>query len=180
VTEKRPGPYFTGINTYRDPNGRFSVRYPTDWQPFELEGREGMMFVPNPDDMQTALAIWAAPLEHPAVAEDLRELRAGVDEGLRALAECHVESETDEALDNLIRFERVYTFREDGAIRKRKLWLLYASTWQIVLLWQASSLEEYDYWFAMANYSFLTFDLPQALLFATDRGLVGQRPGEER
>ena len=178
MKEQRPGPFFTGINTYRDPKGRFSVRYPTDWHPFELEGREGRMFVPNPDDMQTALAVWVAPLEHAAVADDLPDLRAGVDEGLRVLPACHVESESDEALDNLIRFERVYTFQENGAIRKRKLWLLYASTWQIVLLWQASSVEEYDYWFAMANYSFLTFDLPEALLFATDRSL-GAPPADE-
>jgi len=31
----------------------------------------------------------------------------------------------------------------------------------------------YDYWFAMANYSYATFHLPEALWFATDRDLVG-------
>ena len=83
-------------------------------------------------------------------------------------------------LGNLIRCERIYTFREGageqgaGAVRKRKQWLLYVDTWLICLTWQGSSVAEYEYWFAMANHSFLTFELPQALWFYTDRELLGQ------
>jgi hypothetical protein len=38
-----------------------------------------------------------------------------------------------------------------------------------------SSPEENQYWFAMANYAFLTFEIPEALWFATDRDLAGLR-----
>jgi hypothetical protein len=45
--------------------------------------------------------------------------------------------------------------------------------WQIALTYQGSSPEEYEYWFALANYSFATFTIPEALWFATDRDLIG-------
>jgi hypothetical protein len=107
------------------------------------------------------------------VAEDLEHLRLGVSEGLAQLADCKVEAASEVVLGNLIKFERVFTFRVDGAVRKRKLWMLYVDKWLIVLTWQGSSEEEYEYWLAMANYSFATFNLPEALWFATDRDLGG-------
>ena len=172
----RQPPQFRGVSTYQDPLGRFSFRYPTDWQQFDLEGREGVMFAPNADDLQTSFTAWVTPLEHAVVAEDLEHLRAGVSEGLAKLADCKVDSASDVVLGNLIKFERVFTFRDDGALRKRKLWLLYVDKWLIVLTWQGSSEEEYEYWLAMANYSFATFNLPEALWFAIDRDLVGHTP----
>jgi hypothetical protein len=45
----------------------------------------------------------------------------------------------------------------------------------IVIAYQGSSVEEYAYWLAMANYSYATFYLPEALWFATDRDLAGLR-----
>jgi hypothetical protein len=191
----RESPKFTGIIIHRDPLGRFSVRYPTGWHTFDIReeaplgggadgpvlAREGIGFAPNPRDPHTALTMWVAPLEHSVVAEDLAELKQAVDEGLQALDECVIESASEAVLGNLIKFERIYTFREHlqpgdaGAIRKRKQWLLYVDTWLMCLTWQGSSPEEYQYWFAMANYSFLTFEIPEALWFATDRDLAGIR-----
>ena len=176
MTERRP-PCFTGVSTYLDPLGRFSFRYPTDWHRFALEGREGVMFAPNPEDLQTAFTAWVTALEHGVVAEDLENLRHGVREGLAQLPDCQVEHESEVVLGNLIKFERVYAFRDGDATRKRKVWLVYADTWLIVLTWQGANPEAYDYWEAMANYSFATFQLPQALLLATDRELLNQLRG---
>jgi hypothetical protein len=174
MAERRPA-YFTGVSTYQDPLGRFSVRYPTDWHQFALDGREGVMFAPDANDLHTALTAWVAPLEHPVAAEDLEELKAGVAEGLARLPDCRIESASEVVLGNLIKFERVFTLSEDGVVRKRKLWLLYVDKWLISLTWQGATEADYEHWFSMANYSFATFNLPEALWFATDRDLVGHQ-----
>lgn len=202
---QRETPKFTGITTYRDPLGRFSIRHPSDWRVFDIrEGvpqtrgkprkartaaakrateenplpvREGIGFAPDPDDLKTAFTVWASPLGQSVVAEDLAELREGVDEGLQLLEGCEIEHSEEDVLSNLIKFERIYTFHEQGAARKRKQWLLYVDTWLICLTWQGSSPELYQHWFAMANYSFLTFELPTELWFATDRTLSSTRGG---
>ncbi len=197
-------PRFTGVVIHRDPKGRFTIRYPSDWAVFEIaerpskrrrsarqrpeqgapgaagpaasvvSSREGIGFAPDPSDPHTVFTIWVSPLQEPVVAEDLDELKAGVDEGLSQLDSCQVEAASETVLGNLIRFERVYTFREGGAVRKRKQWLLYVDRWLMCLTWQGSTIERYRYYFAMANYSFLTFELPEALWFATDRELLAQ------
>lgn len=217
----RPAPTFTGIDTYRDPLGRFSIRFPSDWQTFEFSGnrvrrsghekrgtswqrskraaaararkaakilaaareaseenplpaREGFGFSPNPADPHTTFTVWVAPLPEKVLAEDAADLRQGVDAGLAQLEGSVVEHAADDVLGNLVKFERVYTFREEDAVRKRRQWLLYVDTWLMTLTWQGSSPEEYQHYLAMANHSFFGFELPQALWFATDRTLAGQ------
>ncbi|MBI3973082.1 MAG: hypothetical protein HY332_17525 [Chloroflexi bacterium] len=145
-----------------------------------VAAREGVGFAPDPRDPHTVFTIWVSPLGERVVAEDLEDLRAGVDEGLRSLEDCQIEAADETILGNLIRFERIYTFRErtspdvPGDVRKRKQWLLYVDTWLMCLTWQGSSVEEYAYWFAMANQSFLTFEIQEALWFYTDRELAAE------
>jgi hypothetical protein len=172
----RPPPRFTGVTTYKDRLGRFSIRYPTDWAELRLEEQDGAMFAPTPDDLATYFAVWVSSLEHAAVAEDLDILRAAVNEGLARLPECAIESEYDVPLGNAIKLERVFTFREGEATRKRKQWLFYVDTWLMVLTWQGASPEDYEHWLAMANYSFATFTLPEALWFATDPEMAARGP----
>jgi len=169
----REPPRFTGVRTYQDPLGRFSLRFPTDWLRFDLQDREGVRYAPRADDPDTWFTVWISPLEEHVVAEDLEILREGVAEGLTRFAECTVLESSEVVLGNLIKFERIFTFRDGDALRKRKVWLLYVDTFQIVLTWQGASPEEYEYWLPMANYAFATFNLPEALWFATDRDLVG-------
>src|SRR5712691_5164295 len=109
----RPPPRFTGVDTYKDPLGRFNFRFPTDWVQFSPPEREGVMFSPPVGDPYTSFSAWVSKLDDSVVAEDLDELRAGVNEGLTQLSECHVEFEYEAVLSNLIKFERVFTFRED-------------------------------------------------------------------
>jgi hypothetical protein len=177
MTTRQP-PRFYGINTYSDPQGRFQMRYPSTWQYFPVEDNsgarvDGAMYMPNLDDQATSLSVWVKDLEHSIVAEDLNDLRQGVEEGLAQFTDCRVEATADVVLSNLIKFEREFVYRHGDGQRKRKFWMLYVDRWLIVVTYQGSSLEEYDHWFAMANYSFATFYLPEALWFATDRDLVG-------
>ena len=199
-------PKFTGVVVHRDPRGRFAIRYPTGWYTFEIRSetplagdaaadaadapdaatgaaaaREGFGFGPDPADRHTVFTVWAAPLGAAVVAEDLEDVRQGVDEGLRALPDCAVVSRSERVLGNLLRFERIYTFRDDApgappAVRKRKQWLLYVDRWLLCLTWQGASAPVYEHWFAMANQSFLTFEIPQALWFFTDRELLATLP----
>lgn len=165
-------PRFRGVTTYRDPLGRFSFRHPSTWYRFDLDqDREGVLFSPEEKDPQSYFAAWVSKLDEHVVAEDLDTLREGIEEGLSRLANCQVEARADETLSNLIKFERIYTFDDGGTVRKRRVWILYVDTWQIVLVFQGETPEEYRYWLSMGNYCFATFELPQELWFATDRDL---------
>jgi hypothetical protein len=167
-------PAFRGVEAFSDPQGRFKFRVPTDWHRLELDDeREGMMFVPDPDDPDTHISCWITKLDQPVSAEDLEVLRDGVEEGLRQLPGCSVESRSDDTYGNMVKFERVFTYAEGP--RKRKTWYLYADEWLIVLAWQGATPEWYEYWLPMGNYAFATMDVAEWLWFATDRDL-GFRP----
>jgi hypothetical protein len=173
MTERPARPRWTGIDTYVDPHGRFHYRVPLDWHRFELDnGLEGVMFSPQAENPQTYFSSWARKLDEHIVAEDLPVLRTGVAEGLRQLPECRIESEDEGTYGNLLKFERIFTFRDGDAVRKRKIWILYVDYWQIVLTYQGESPEEWEYWLPMGNYAFMHFTIPQELWFATDRDLT--------
>src|SRR5919202_795797 len=107
MVERQP-PRFRGVSTYKDPLGRFSLRYPSDWYQFELEDeREGVMYSPQAENPRTWVAAWISRLDEKVVAEDLEDLRLGVNEGLSQLAECKVEAESEETHGKLVQFERV-------------------------------------------------------------------------
>ena len=171
----RPPPRFYGVTTFRDHLGRFSFRYPTHWPRFDLEGKDGIRVAPRRDDPDTWFTASVEELDEQIVAEDLDTLVRGVDEGLAQLTSCNVEEGSEFPLGNLIKFERVFTFSENGVVRKRKFWVLYVDKWLMVLAWQGSTPAEYEYWLPMANYAYATFELPNALWFATDRDLYAAR-----
>jgi hypothetical protein len=173
---QRPAPQFRGVSTYRDHLGRFSFRYPTDWQRRDLTGKDGIRVAPVGNDPDTWFAGSVEELALQVVADDLDELRSGVDEALAGFADCQVEDQSQTILGNLIRFDRLFTFAENGVRRKRHFWLLYVDKWLISLVWQGSTVEEYEYWLPMANYAFGTFEIPNALWFATDRDLLSRLP----
>lgn len=168
----RQPPRFYGVDTFQDHLGRFSFRFPTTWERFDLDdNRDGVMYRPREADEHTSFSAWVSKLDQPAVAEDLDVVRRGIDEGLERLSGCRIEESENVVLENLLKFERIFTFLDGDRTRKRKTWILYVESWLIVLTWQGSSPEDYEYWLAMANYSFATFTLPDALWFAVDRDL---------
>ena len=165
-------PMYRGIRTHRDPQGRFEFRYPKGWQRYELsEDRDGVMYSPDAEDPQTWFAVWAVRLQDAVVAEDVEILREGIDEGIWQLPGLHIESASEDIFDNLIRFKRVYTFCQDGATRKRKVWMIYVHTWLFVLVAQGADVQAYDRWSIMLDDCLNTFDLSQVLWFASDREL---------
>ena len=162
-------PLFSGITTYRDEVGRFAFRHPSDWEREELaDDLEGVIVRPEVDDQNTYFAVWVAPVETAVVADDLAELRRGFDDGLAKLPGLTIESTQDDTFGNIVRLERLLTFTEPAGTRRRKVWGMYVHTWQVLVSYQGSSVEEYDYWLPMGNYCFNTFELPEVLWFATD------------
>jgi hypothetical protein len=152
-------PHFTGIHTYRDPQGRFEFRHPWGWEESELADQlDGVIVSPEDADDETFFAVWVTALETSVEADDLRLLTQGFDAGLARLAEMVIEA--------------------GGVRRKRRIWALYADRWQFVVTFQGATEAEYDYWLPMGNYCFTSFNLPYALWFATDPS-VYKRPGRE-
>jgi len=181
VTERaRSGlPRFKGIHTYQDPQGRFEFRHPWEWEESELEDdRDGLIVSPIDADDETYFAVWVTPLETSVVADDLPVLREGLDAGLAKLDDVAVESSDEKTYNNIVRLERLLTFTENGVRRKRRIWALYADYWQFVVAFQGSTVNEYEYWLPMGNYCFTSFNLPEALWYATDPS-VYKRPGRE-
>ena len=171
----RERPAYRGIRTYRDPFGRFLFRYPVDWHQFDLsDGRDGVLFSPEPENPTTWFSIWSTRLPDHVVAEDMDILREGVNEGLRQLDDLHVEFESEDVFGDLCRFERIYRFQEDALNPKRRVWILYVHNWQFVLMAQGTSAEEYQHWYPMLSDFFDTFDLAPTLWFATDRELTNR------
>jgi hypothetical protein len=223
-------PKFGGVATYFDPQARFAVRHASDWRPFvvtmapvvgqvpgpasdgsraapeRLVARDGVGFLPDPADPQTSFSVWAARLSRPVTGQDVDALRVEVDVALSRLDGYAVEVAGECVVGEILRFERVYTFRDadgeagestgasalpaggsgddrgtNGAaappVHKRRQWLIYSGEWLIGVTWQGSTAEEYRYWLAMANYSFITFELlpglwqPGDLMPGRDLGL---------
>ena len=165
----RERPKYRGLRTFRDPHGRFVFRYPLGWYEHELsDDRDGIMFSPEADSPQTWFAVWATRLQDRIVADDLPVLREGVDEGLYQLPELRLQSSSERLLGNLIRFERIYTFRENGATRRRKVWFLYVYKWAFVLIAQGATPEAYEHWSIMLEGCIDEFNLAPTLWFASD------------
>ena len=165
---------YTGLRTYRDPIGRYLFRYPKEWHQHELaDNRDGIMYSPEAENPETYFAAWAVRLEDKVVAEDLDILSEGVNEGLYQLVKLNLESGEDRTFGNLVRFERIYTFDEDGRIRKRRVWMIYAYKWLFVLVAQGASPETYDYWHIMLDGCFDSFDLAPELWYASDPEVAG-------
>jgi hypothetical protein len=57
-------------------------------------------------------------------------------------------------------------------VRKRKVWAMYVGKWLIVMTYQGETVEEWEYWYAMANQSFFHFVIPPELWFSMDRDLT--------
>jgi hypothetical protein len=176
-SKSRPAlPKFTGVDTFSDIHNRYQFRYPTDWRRYEIDGKpNSVLFSPYGDQEspRTFISAYASTLDFEVVAEDLEDLKAAVGEGLAQFADVTIERQSDDAYGNLLKFERTFTFVEDGVTRKRRTWILYVATHQIVFTYQGETAEDYEYWLPMGNTMFFHTKIPDSFWFATDRDLNG-------
>ena len=168
----RPAPQFTGIQTYPDRLGRFTMRLPSDWHKFDLDfGKEGVLASPTATNTNTYVAVWVEKLAFQAEAEDADDISESFDKGLAQLSNISLLESENLVIGNLVKLERFYTFDENGVTRKRKVWAMYVADWLMVLTYQGENVEEWEHWYAMANQTFFHFVIPPELFYATDRDL---------
>lgn len=169
-------PEFTGITTYRDPAGRYSFRYPWDWQAEPLdEGRDGIILKPDLNDPDTHFAAWSSQLDVPVTAADLADLDASFDEGMKTLPELRIVSTGNDTFGNIVRLERLFTYTHDKHTCQRRVWAIYAAQMQLVLIYQGSTPDLYRYWLPMGNYCYATLELPETTWLTTDPELRAER-----
>ena len=167
-------PRFTGVTSCTDPQGRFEFRHPSDWFRSSLDDDlDGVIAGPDVDDQATHFAVAVRDLGVPVTAHDLPLLREGFEEGITALPEVTVEATGDNTYNDIVKLERTLTFADEGEVRKRRVWSMYADHWQFIVLFQGATVEEYHYWLPMGNYCFTSFQLPMALWYATDPAAHG-------
>ena len=167
-------PRFTGVTSYTDPQGRFEFRHPSDWFRSSLDDDlDGVIVGPDVDDQATHFAVAVRDLGVAVTADDVPLLREGFEEGITALPEVTVEATGDNTYNDIVKLERTLTFTDEGEVRKRRVWSMYADHWQFIVLFQGATVEEYHYWLPMGNYCFTSFQLPMALWYATDPAAHG-------
>lgn len=170
-------PRFTGVTTYTDRLGRYEFRHPSDWFRASLDGDlDGVIVGPDRDDQATHFAVAVTDLSVTVTADDLPVLRDGFEHGLAALPELGVESSSETTYNDIVKLERTLTFADEGEVRKRRVWSMYADHWQFTVLFQGATVAEYGYWLPMGNYCFTAFQLPMALWFATDPSVRDASP----
>jgi hypothetical protein len=142
-----PGPpTFRGLRVHRDPVKGYSLLVPDDWHSLPLEGDEGALFAPEPNDLHTSLSVSARDLGLAVAPGDLPTLRRGFVTGLRQVPGSRIEGVEAEAVGRLITMEARQTFREGEALRKRWVRLAYQDRTQVRLVAQGASLERFAYW----------------------------------
>ncbi len=150
-------PAFTGLALHEDRKWRFSFWYPHEWHRYNwLDGREGVLYAPDPTDFSTSFSVEVKALGTKITAADVDDLHAGFLEGLRSLPECGIEIETSWVTADLIGCEAKFTFRESGCLHKRWTRLLFEGSRQFQFVAQGASPAEYAYWEPMLFEAMMT------------------------
>ena len=143
-------PSFTGLLLHEDRRYGFALWLPDGWYRLGLDGSEhGVMYVPDPADTVTGVAVEPAQLPATVRRGDLATLRAGMLDGIRALPHADLEQHSAELVGSLLTLEARFTYEEAGATRKRWVRLLYQRKTQLRLIAQAAQPEVFDYWESM-------------------------------
>jgi len=153
-------PAFEGLVLAQDDEWRYYFWYPKGWHRYDLsDERVGVLCSPDAQDPTTFFSVEVQKLATTVQPEDLDILRKGVQEGLSQLPGLNVESAQESLGGGQIVFERVYTFQDGTATRKRRIRLLYTGGRLYSLISQGRTEKEYAYWLPMLNYCHLTFQL---------------------
>jgi hypothetical protein len=78
---------------------------------------------------------------------------------LSCLPGLQIESADDSQNGARLTFERVFTFQDGGAVRKRHIRLIYVGATLYSLIAQGAGEDAYTYWLSMLNYCYRTFEL---------------------
>lgn len=148
TTERPARPVYKGMTSYIDPAG-FNIWVPDDWHKIELkDDHEGVLFVPDPDDIDTGFLAERHRLGLRVRESDMPAFRDSFMEGVEALDGVEIEEGSfDEFITHRLSFFQVrFTFLEGEHRRKRWIKNIYWGRNNYVLIAQGRTPEEYDYW----------------------------------
>lgn len=161
MTESRPGPVYTGMHKHQDFEAGFAIWVPSDWHRTDLaEGRQGVIYSPHPDDIQTCFFIERHKLDLSVRPKDFEILKKGFLEGIEQLPEMEILTH-EESIGpaGVILLDARYTFVEDGVRRKRWTRVSYWGNGQLTMVAQGATEEEFDYWEPMLYNIMMTMEL---------------------
>jgi len=156
MDEAQGRPAFTGLMVHRDPSVGYSLLLPDGWQRMDLPDDGGTLYRPDPADPTTGLEVGGSDLGTEVSARDLAAIRPGFLAGLRQLPGCRIEQQEDAAVGALLTLEARLTYRQEEAVRKRWVRLLYQGRTQVRLVAEGSSEERFGYWESMFLTAFRT------------------------
>ncbi len=152
-------PVYHGMKKHVDTKGGYSLWLPSDWYKFELESGHGAVYSPYRDSHETRLSAEKRTLDYAVSKGDVPVLREGFADGLAALPDIQIESQDETITSTLITFEARYTFTDQGQTRKRWTRLVYWGEGQLILMAQAATPEEFQYWLPMFYNTMMTVEL---------------------
>jgi hypothetical protein len=148
-------PSFKGLSWHREQYYSFFI--PLDWHKSEwADDRNGVIYSPDPDDPQTVFAVEVTDAGFKIEPDDIDALAEGFFESVEALPDVEIEARKQRVVGALLTLEAKYTFRDQDAIRKRWVRLLYHQTRQVAMTAQGSTPEQYDYWLPMFYEAMMT------------------------
>jgi hypothetical protein len=154
------GPAFEGLVLEQNEEWRYHFWYPKGWHRYDLaDGKSGVLCSPNARDPNTYFSVETQRMPVAARPEDVDVLRQGIEEGLASLPGLNVESADESSSGARFVFERVLTFRDGNAVRKRRIRLIYVGATLYSLIAQGEDEHAYNYWLSMLNYCYRTFEL---------------------
>jgi hypothetical protein len=143
-----------------DQEGGYALWFPTGWHRFDMvEGRQGVVYSPYPDDLDTTFLAEKRKLPYSVTQEDVPILREGFDQGLNALPGIEVEWRDETVTSTLITFEARFTFLEEGARRKRWVRNIYWGNGQLILIAQGADSKEFEHWLPMFYNTMVTVQI---------------------
>lgn len=155
--EKRGRPRFTKVQLYNDPSGLLSFWYAADWH-LEVESKPlpCVRLTPDLSDPDTHMAIALSELGAPLLPEERAAVLEGVQEGLKQLEECEVQSLSEITVEGSWGVEWRCSFRCGEGRYVRRGRLFFRGPYQYAVVYQGSSQECFSYWRGMFGWTMLT------------------------
>ena len=149
-------PVFRGLKWHRHDN--FSFFIPLDWHPVAWDDdREGVVYIPVADDLQTYFGAEIRDLGFDIRAADEAAIAEGFFGHIESLPGVDIESREQQVLFGpRIHLQARFCLDDGGQRRKRWLRGLYRHRFQVRLTAQGATVEKFHYWLPMFYEAMMT------------------------
>jgi hypothetical protein len=139
-------PLANALRAYRNREWGYSLPRPDVWfeRDLDVEGGQGVIFMPDPGNLMTAISVEVRDLGTEVTAEDLADLDKGFLKGLRSVPGSKIEQHEVFQSAYHLGVEARQSFDDAGQRRRRWIRVLYKGTLQARLIAQGATVEEFD------------------------------------